>query len=194
MINPEIDLTGVHILTERLELRPFEIGDLKDFYEYAKEPGVGEAAGWPHHQSIEESLRILELFIAERKTFAIVYIETGCVIGSLGLEESHFPPDFKPLETSRELGYVLKKEYWGQGLMSEAVHGAILYCFGALHLDVLTACHFPDNQRSQRVIEKAGFTYLYSNDYETRMGTVVHGNRCYYLDNPTEKEEPSFRA
>ena len=41
--------------TERLVLRRWEDSDAGDLFEYAKDPDVGPIAGWPPHQSIEES-------------------------------------------------------------------------------------------------------------------------------------------
>ena len=57
-----IDTSQIVIETERLILRAFTESDLTDFYTYASVPGVGEMAGWPHHQSIETSKDILRSF------------------------------------------------------------------------------------------------------------------------------------
>ena len=84
-MNIEVDITDVKIETNRLILRVFDDFDLDDFYEYASVEGVGEMAGWKHHASIEVSKMILDLFIREKKTFAIVYKENNKVIGSLGI-------------------------------------------------------------------------------------------------------------
>ena len=65
-------------------LRPFNINDLEDFYEYASVDGVGQMAGWEPHKSKDESLEILNRFIEGKKTFALEY--NGKVIGSLGIE------------------------------------------------------------------------------------------------------------
>lgn len=164
----QVDVTGVRLETKRLILRPWEQTDLADFYDYAKVPGVGEMAGWAHHQSMEESQQILNLFIHEKKTLAIVEKETGKVIGSIGFEES----DEDLSGTGRELGYVLRKEYWGRGLVPEAVRAVIGYCFDVLEWDWLTCAHFVTNTRSQRVIEKCGFQYQKDFLYQTRMGTL----------------------
>ena len=83
-----VDISSVKLETERLILRPFEVKDLEDFFEYASVEGVGECAGWNHHKNIEVSKDILTDFIKGRKTFALVYKENNKVIGSLGLEES----------------------------------------------------------------------------------------------------------
>lgn len=152
------------IKTKRLILRPFMMSDLNDFYEYAKVPGVGEKAGWPHHTSIEESKVILEMFIKKQETFAIVLKDANKVIGSVGLHERAFD-EFDNQFKQRELGYVLSKDYWGQGLMSEAVKAVIDYAFVTLKLDRLTVSHFVENAPSKRVIEKAGFTFVKQGKY-----------------------------
>ena len=43
------------IETDRLLLRRWEDSDAEDLYKYASDPDVGPIAGWPAHQSIEES-------------------------------------------------------------------------------------------------------------------------------------------
>ena len=53
-MNAPVDVTKIRIETPRLVLRPWRDSDLEDFYEYASVEGVGEKAGWNHHQSLEE--------------------------------------------------------------------------------------------------------------------------------------------
>ena len=170
-MNAPIDVSNVTLKTERLTLRPWTPGDLSDLNEYASVDGVGQMAGWLPHKSAEESQTILNMFISEKKTFAIEY--EGKVIGSLGIEEyneSHLPEyDGK---SGRELGYVLAKPYWGKGLMPEAVNAVIDYLFNDLHLDFIVCGHFPDNDRSRRVQEKCGFRHVKLVKYETRYGLV----------------------
>ena len=45
--------------TERLILRPFRESDAEDLYQYARDPLVGPIAGWPPHESVEESKEII---------------------------------------------------------------------------------------------------------------------------------------
>ncbi len=157
-MNANIDLSNVVLKTKRLILRPFTFDDLDDFYEYAKVPGVGEMAGWHHHQNNGESLFILNMFINEKKTFAIEY--EGKVIGSIGIEkyEEKIYPEFDD-KLGRSLGFVLSKDYWGLGLMPEAVKEVIRYCFEELNLDFLEGGYFSFNNQSKRVFEKCGFEY-----------------------------------
>jgi len=183
-MNAFVDLSDVHLETERLILRPFTMDDLDDFYAYAKVPDVGEWAGWRHHESIEESRKILTSFISGKKTFALVDKATSRVIGSLGIEVTHIPlPESYRTLKGRELGYVLAQDMWGKGMMSEAVKAVIDYCFNTLNFDFLTCGHFERNIRSKRVIEKAGFRYLGTSIYLTQYGTMEN-NPYYVLDNP----------
>ncbi len=169
-MNAAFDVTSVRIETDRLILRPWADGDLNDFFEYASAPGVGEMAGWCHHQDIGESRKILQMFIDQKKTFALELKENHKVIGSLGIEK--LDPDPEPEKQGREIGYVLSKAYWGQGLMPEAVCAVIGYCFEVLHYDFLTCGHFVQNSQSRRVIEKCGFIFIGHSEFRIRHDTV----------------------
>jgi len=154
-MNAEINIQGVVLETERLVLREWKLSDVKDLYEYASVPGVGEKAGWSHHESLSESKAILKRFMEGKKTFALELKSTQKVIGSLGIESLRHD-EFDQLY-GRELGYVLSKEHWNQGLMSEAVAKVIDWCFHDLKLDILVCCSYFDNVASRRVQEKNGF-------------------------------------
>lgn len=176
-MNADFEINGLVIETERLILRKFEAGDLQDFYEYASVPGVGEMAGWSHHESVEESQKILTVFIEENKTFAIVLKESGRVIGSLGVEKYGMEEAFTEFYgyKGREIGYVLGKNYWGKGLMPEAVKAVIDHLFGVLDFDFLLCGYFDFNGQSKRVQEKCGFKPYRRLVMETRMGTKEAG-------------------
>lgn len=157
-MNKKIDISDVTLKTPRLTLRPWLESDLDDFYEYARVDGVGQMAGWVPHKSLEESKAILNSFIRDKRVFALEYQEK--VIGSLGIEEyneNHYP-EFAEMQ-GREIGYVLNKDYWGQGLMPEAVKAVIAWLFEDQELDFILVGHFDWNRQSARVIEKCGFTY-----------------------------------
>ena len=155
-MNIEVDITDVVLTTPDLILRPFESTDLDDFYEYCKVDGVGQMAGWFPHKNKEESKERLDHFINGKHTFALV--KDNKVIGSLGIEEydEELLPELKDYK-AREIGYVLSKDYWGQGLMKQAVDVAIKYLFEDLKVDVIVCRHSKENNRSKRVQEKCGF-------------------------------------
>lgn len=182
-----IDISKTRIETPRLILRPWQDSDLEDFYAYASEEGVGEMAGWAHHQSLEESRKILNLFMEGKHTIALELRENGHAIGSLGLEERDENLDLPKTLKGREIGYVLSREYWGRGLMPEAVQAVIDYSFRELKLDYLTCGHFLRNSQSARVIEKCGFRYLKDILYQTRMDTI-EPTKLYILYNPDKEK------
>ena len=176
-MNATFQISGITLETERLILRPFEAADLNDFYEYASVEGVGEMAGWRHHESIAKSQEILDIFIKEDKTFAIVLKENNKVIGSLGIEKygmEHALTEFEGYQ-GRKIGYVLSKSYWGKGLMPEAVSAVIRYLFDNLHFDFLLCGYYDFNKQSKRVQEKCGFTPYRKLVMDTRMGTAEPG-------------------
>ena len=170
-MNADIDISKTVLKTERLTLRPWKQQDLDDFFEYASVDGVGQMAGWVPHKNKNESQYILNHFIEGKKTFALEY--QGKVIGSLGIErykEDHFP-EYQH-QKGREIGYVLSKDYWGRGLMPEAVREVIRYLFEDVGLDFITCGHFLSNRQSARVQEKCGFHHHSFGQYETHFGTV----------------------
>ena len=187
-MNANFKINGIVIQTDRLILRPFKQEDLKDFFEYASVEGVGEMAGWRHHESIEKTQEILNDFIKEDKTFAIVLKENNKVIGSLGIEKygmEHTLTEFYNYQ-GREIGYVLSKTYWNKGLMSEAVKAIINYLFNDLDLDFLTCGYYDFNIQSKRVQEKCGFKPYRKLVMETRMQTK-HQGTLNLLINPNKE-------
>ena len=72
------------INTERLLLRPWRINDAELLFEYAKDPEVGTAAGWPPHKNIEESKMIIEKILMNDQTWAIELKNSGQMIGCIG--------------------------------------------------------------------------------------------------------------
>ena len=170
-MNKPIDISRVALKTKRLTLRPWRLSDLQDFYEYASVDGVGQMAGWNPHQNIEESKKILEMFIRDKKTLALEY--QGKVIGSIGIEEYEEEnyPELDSLQ-GREIGYVLSKAYWGNGLMPEAVRAVVSYLFDTVELDFILVGHFEWNMQSRRVIEKCGFEKVKTTKYKTQYDTI----------------------
>lgn len=170
-MNAFIDISKITLNTERLTLRPWRQEDLDDFYAYASVDGVGQMAGWLPHENKEVTQTILDSFITHKKTFALEY--EGKVIGSLGVEnykEEEFP-ELDSLQ-GRSIGYVLSKDYWGQGLMPEAVKAALKYLFEEVKLDFLLVSHYVWNGQSRRVIQKSGFHHIKTIQLQTRYNTT----------------------
>lgn len=176
-MNATFKINGKVLETQRLILREFKEEDLTDFYEYASVDGVGEMAGWSHHENIETTKEILNSFIKDNKVFAIVYKENNKVIGSLGVEKYGMEDkldEFKNLY-GREIGYVLSKDYWGKGIMKEAVKCVINYLFDECNLDFIICGYYLFNNQSKRVQEKCGFKPYRSLMMDTKRGTKEKG-------------------
>ena len=176
-MNATFEIGDSVIETKRLILRPFRQSDLCDFNEYASVPGVGEMAGWKHHETIEKTQEILDMFIKEDKTFAIVFKKNNKVIGSIGVEKYELEDELTEFNSyyGRKIGYVLSKDYWGKGIMPEAVGAVISYLFDDLNLDFLTCAYYDFNNQSKRVQEKCGFKPYRKLVMDTRLGTKEPG-------------------
>ena len=139
--------------TERLLVRDWEEKDAEDLFAYAQDSEIGPPAGWEPHQSLEDSREYLAK-VTPGVEMCIELKETGRVIGALGLHRDHYRPH--GIE-SRSIGYVLSRDYWGRGIMTEAVRGLLDYAFTVLGLAIVTVQHSGENDRSRRVAEKCGF-------------------------------------
>ncbi len=149
--------------TERLILRPFVLDDIEDFFEYCQMKTVGPKAGWAVHDDKAFSRKIIEGFIEKGDVLAVFLKTESKVIGSVGL---HKKTD-KLGNILYEIGYVLSTPYEGKGLMTEAVKKVNEHAFLELNLDEIIVCHFLENDKSRRVIEKCNFEYIKNISYET---------------------------
>lgn len=90
----------------------------------------------------------------ENETFAFAITLDGKVIGSIGV----FRQGNIHRQTA-ELGYYIAEEYWGRGIMTEAVKQICAYVFEKSDMIRIYAEPFAYNTASCRVLEKAGFRY-----------------------------------
>ena len=105
--------------TERLLLRKWTEKDADSLFEYAKDPDVGPIAGWPPHQSAEESLSIIRNVLNGAECYAICEKGSEKAIGAVELIlKGHNNRVTRDDEC--ELGYWLGKPFWGRGYMPEA--------------------------------------------------------------------------
>lgn len=148
---------------ERLILRPWQEEDAESLYKYASSPLVGPAAGWPVHESVENSREIIRNVLSAPETYAITENSSGCAVGSIGLmvgSASHLDLP----QNEAELGYWIAVPYWGQGLVPEAAQVLIRYAFEQLHMAKLWCGYYEGNLKSRRVQDKCGFIYQYTKE------------------------------
>ena len=94
------------------------------------------------------------LLADENDTFAFAITVDTKVVGSIGI----FRQGNIHRQTA-ELGYYIAEEYWGKGIMTEAVKQICEYVFDKSDIIRIYAEPFSYNVASCRVLEKAGFQY-----------------------------------
>ena len=159
--------------TERMLLRPRTKEDKDDIFEYASDPEVTEYVTWPTHRSIEDTISFLESApknFAKRESigFAIELKETGKMIGDCGFLR------IEPKHHRTEIGYVLNRNFWSKGYMTEAVQELIRFAFEEMGMHRVAAICDVENIRSSNVMERCGMTFEGTlRDYEWLHGKFV---------------------
>ncbi|WP_159592384.1 GNAT family N-acetyltransferase [Streptococcus halichoeri] len=140
------------IETERLILRPFTFQDSEAFYQI-----VGKPENLPFifpacPDKVASDYLLTHKFLKQPLgTWAICDKVSLSLLGALSFENriSH--------KSSVEIGYFIKRQSWGQGIMTEALRTIVWFAFNAFGLQELTILTHLENQASQRVAKKAGF-------------------------------------
>ena len=104
--------------TERIILRRWEDGDAEDLYKYASNPDVGPSAGWPPHQSIEESRDVIRNVFSGKEAYAICLKEDGKAIGAIELKLNGHT-DMTDRDDEYEMGYWLGKPFGDRACKSD---------------------------------------------------------------------------
>lgn len=156
-----MNLFGTQILeSERLVLRPYMIEDVQAMFDnWASRPENVTYVTWPAHESVDFTRRLLTEWVAsyEKSDFLHWVIalkdQPDFVIGDISVI------DINQSAQSCELGYILSQDYWGQGLMTEALQTIIAFLFEQVQCNRILAIHATENPASGRVMEKAGMQY-----------------------------------
>lgn len=146
--------------TERLVLRRFTLDDAQDLLECASDPEVPKYTSWEQHKTIDDAIQTINQIMS-------IYDDTGTKRWTWGIE--HKADDNKligtftiwgePEHARAEIGYILGRPYWGQGLVSEAAREVLRFGFNELGLNRIQASCDLENIASARVMEKNGMTY-----------------------------------
>lgn len=171
--------------TERLILRRWEDSDAEDLYKYASDPDVGPIAGWPPHQSIDESREVIRSVFNGREAYAICLKEDGKAIGAIELKLNGHT-DMTERDDECELGYWLGKPLWGQGLMPEAAREILRHAFEDIGMSKVWCGYYEGNAKSKRVQEKVGFKYQWTT--EGVDVPLMHEKRTGHVNAMTKEE------
>lgn len=144
--------------TERLSLRKIKKDDAESIYRnWASDPEVTKYVTWPTHQSIEDTKKIMSVWLKEYENpktvrFGIVLKKTNELIGMIDVVDY--------VNGVPEIGYCLSRKYWNHGYMSEACNRFVNYLFDICYKEVVIEA-IDQNIGSNRVIEKCGFTFTH---------------------------------
>ena len=144
--------------TERLILRKWTEADADSLFEYAKNPEVGPAAGWPSHKSVEESKDVIRNVFRGAECYAVCEKKNNVAIGAIELKLKGYT-DLTEREDECELGYWLGQPFWGRGYIPEAGRELLWRGFEDLGMTTIWCAYYDRNQKSKRVQEKLGFVF-----------------------------------
>lgn len=143
--------------TQRLTMRQFSLNDAESFYRnYAADENNHKYYAMPVY-SLAKVRSLIEYwnFRQNRGNEARWAIENNLdheVIGIIALY-------FDEQSLSGEVCFGIGKQYWGNGLMREALDELFRYGFNTLKLKIITAACDVRNERAISVIKKCGMSY-----------------------------------
>lgn len=147
------------LITPRLILRPFTMEDAQAMYQnWASDPEVTKYLTWPTHASVEISRMVLSDWVSHYSEenyyqWAIVPQDLGQPIGSIAAV------NLNDRVGKLEIGYCIGKNWWHQGVMTEALNAVIDFFLNEVGANRVEACHDPKNPHSGAVMVKCGMRY-----------------------------------
>jgi RimJ/RimL family protein N-acetyltransferase len=147
--------------TQRLQMREFVPGDAEALYALNSDPEVMRLTGEPVATDLASLRQAIRDYPDYRRhgygRWAVLY--EARVIGFAG-------PKYLDELGEVDLGYRFLPDYWGRGLATEAAIAVTGYCFETLGMGRLIGLVLAANGASIRVLEKAGYSFETSVDYE----------------------------
>lgn len=144
------------ILLEGARLRPLRMDDAAALTEYLSDPAVTELTSFPvvTRPFVESMIERATKRWAEGDLakWAVALEEGDRVVGTCGFSDS------SRQHAWAELAYDLSREYWRTGIMQRAVRAALAWTFEQTDTNRVHAFVRVDNERSQRLLERTGFS------------------------------------
>jgi len=143
--------------TSSLYLRPLVESDFEALAAMYADPETMQTLGGTRsRRETREQFERISTSYRERGfgLWATIHKADNCFIGRCGLiaQTVGGVPEI-------EIGYALRRAYWGRGLATEAAIASRQFGFEKVGCDRLIAIIAPDNFASQRVAQKTGLTY-----------------------------------
>lgn len=143
--------------TRRLLLRDFTADDLPAMRAYAGDAQVLQHVLYEARDAAQLRVHLDRVLDSQRcrprRTWelAIVVQRTGRVIGTCDLALTG--------RREADLGYMLARRHWGHGYATEAASALVEHAFAQLAVERVYALVDVGNERSRRVLEKAGLRW-----------------------------------
>lgn len=171
------DMNTPTLETERLILRRFTKRDMEAFFLILKDEEVNKFLPWYPMKNMEE----VRNFYEER--YASIYAEPQGYAYAICLKKDNFPIGYikVAMEEHHDFGYGLRKEFWHQGIVTEASK-AVVEQVKKDGLPYITATHDRNNPRSGSVMQKVGMTYCYSYEEQWQPKDIPVIFRMYQLN------------
>lgn len=163
--------------TDRLILRRFSEEDINALFLILKNEEVNTFLPWYPIKSIDETRK----FYNER--YADKYQQPQAYAYAICLKNDNFPIGYikVDMEEHHDFGYGLRKEFWHQGIVSEAGK-AVVAQVKRDGLPYITATHDRNNPRSGNVMRNVGMKYQYSFEEQWQPKNIVVIFRMYQLN------------
>ena len=141
---------------ERCTIRPWRLDDAESLARHANNRKVWLAVRdlFPHPYTIQDAREFLQRTISEQAEMKFCVEIEGSAVGGIGVH-----PGQDVYRHTATVGYWLGEQFWGRGIMTEAVAVFTDFCFENFQLRRVYAEPFANNLASSRVLEKAGFTF-----------------------------------
>ena len=175
------------IETERLVLRKFNESDIEAIYQIYSDREVNRFLPWFPIKNIQEARKLFE------EKYASKYAQPQAYDYAVCMKKDNVPIGYikVDMEEPYDMGYGLKKEFWHQGITSEACR-AVVNQVKKDGLPYITATHDRDNPRSGEVMKSIGMKYQYSYEEQWQPKDILVTFRMYQL-NFTEPQDRVYK-
>ena len=163
--------------TERLILRKFTEQDIDALFAIYSDPEVNTYLPWFPLKTLEEARALFETKYRDAYRQPRGYCYAVC------LKSDQIPSGYVNVGTKApyDLGYGLRREFWHNGIISEACRAVIrqLKRDGFLYI---TATHDVNNPRSGEVMKRLGMSYKYTYEEQWQPKDILVTFRMYQLN------------
>ena len=138
-----------------ITLRKWQESDEESLAKYANNNNIARflTDAFPHPYSLDDAKAYISSVKDENPTKCFAIDFNGEAIGSIGIF-----PQSDVHKRNAEIGYYIAEEFWGQGIIPEAIRQIVKYGFETFDITRIYARPYGHNIKSQRVLEKSGFT------------------------------------